>query len=227
MRILVVEDEPGIAHFVRQGLTESGYAVDVADDGEDGLAYAQSVSYDAIILDIQLPKMDGLHLLRVLREQSSPTPVLLLTARDTIEDRVAGLDSGADDYLVKPFAFPELLARLRALLRRPPIQHETVLQVGDLVFDTARREARRAGRRLELSARELTLLDYLMRNPEHVLTRTQIAERVWNLDFYAESNVVDVYIGYLRRKVDDPFDAKLIHTVRGVGYRIGVEAPDA
>jgi len=220
MRVLVVEDEPGIAQFVRQGLTEAGYAVDVASNGEDGLVYAQAAPYDALVVDIQLPNMDGLQLLRALRERGTHAPVVLLTARDTVEDRVTGLDSGADDYLVKPFAFPELLARLRALLRRPPIQHGTVLQVRDLRLDTARHEVHRGGRRINLSARELTLLEYLMRHPGQVLTRTQIAERIWNFDFYAESNVVDVYIGYLRRKVDDPFEEKLLQTVRGVGYRI-------
>ncbi len=192
MRILVIEDEAGIAQFIRQGLTEAGYAVDVAEDGEKGLAYARSVEYDAILLDIQLPGLDGLRLLRTLRAEQNQTPVLLLTARDAVDDRVAGLDSGADDYLVKPFAFVELLARLRAVLRRPPLQHDTVLQVDDLVLDLSRREARRGGKRIDLTARELTLLEYLMRNADRVLTRTQIAERIWNIDYYAESNVVDV-----------------------------------
>ncbi|MBO9368999.1 MAG: response regulator transcription factor [Chloroflexi bacterium] len=227
MRILVVEDEPGIARFIRQGLSEAGYAVDVASDGEEGLDYALAAPYDLLVLDILLPKMDGLRLLRELRERGVRTPVLLLTALDTVEDRVKGLDSGADDYLVKPFAFPELLARVRALLRRPPLQSNPVLRVGDLELDTVRREVRRAGRRIDLSPREFSLLEYLMRHPNQVLTRTQIAEHIWNFDFYAESNVVDVYIGYLRRKIDRGFDRPLIHTVRGVGYRLSAEEEDA
>jgi heavy metal response regulator len=221
LRILLVEDEPGIAQFVRQGLGEAGYAVDVAGDGEEGRAYAQAAEYDVIVLDILLPKMDGLQLLRELRAEGIRTPVLLLTACDAVEERVQGLDAGADDYLVKPFAFSELLARIRALLRRPPLQSDTILRVGDLEMDTARREVRRAGRLIELSAREFALLECLMRHRNQVLTRTQIAEHVWNFDFYNESNVVDVYIGYLRRKVDRGFSGQLIHTVRGVGYALG------
>ena len=180
MRILVVEDEPGVAQFIQQGLTESGYAIDVARDGAEGLDYALAKTYDAIVLDIMLPKLNGLEVLRELRNQRIKTPVLLLTARDGVDDRVQGLDSGADDYLVKPFAFPELLARLRALLR----------------------------------------------HPNQVLTRTQIMEHVWNFNFYAETKVVDVYIGYLRRKLEADFDDPLIHTVRGVGYRLCAEAQD-
>lgn len=227
MRVLVVEDEPGIAQFVRQGLSEAGYAVDVARDGREGLDYALSAEYDLLILDILLPMMDGLCLLRELRNQGIKAPVLLLTARDRIEDRVTGLDAGADDYLVKPFAFSELLARLRALLRRPALQVDTVLRIGDLEMDTARREVRRAGRLIELSPREFMLLEYLMRHPGQVLTRTQIAEHVWNFDFYSNSKVVDIYIGYLRRKVDRGFAQPLLHTLRGVGYRLSVEVADA
>jgi heavy metal response regulator len=221
VRVLLVEDEPGIVQFVRQGLTEAGYAVDVAADGQDGLDYARAAAYDAVVLDIMLPRLDGLRVLRALRREGNRAPVLLLTARDEVEDRVAGLDAGADDYLVKPFAFAELLARLRALLRRPPLQAETVLRVADLELDPARREVRRAGQRVELSPREFALLEYLMRHPGLVLTRTQLAEHVWNFDFYAESNVLDVYVGYLRRKIDRGFDQPLIQTVRGVGYRLG------
>lgn len=222
-RILVVEDERGIAQFIEQGLSEAGYRVDVATNGQHGLDQALTIAYDAIVLDIQLPEVDGLRLLRTVREQGDRTPVLLLTARDGVDDRVVGLDTGADDYLVKPFAFPELLARLRALLRRPPIQHDLMLRVGDLVLDTTRYWARRGERRIDLSAREWTLLEYLMRHTNQVLTRTQIAEHVWALDFYTESNVVDVYIGYLRRKVDLPGSPPLIQTVRGIGYRIGTD----
>lgn len=227
MRILVVEDEPGIAQFIQQGLSEAGYAIDLVQDGKMGLDYALAAEYDVIVLDIMLPDLDGLAVLQELRHRSLKTPVLLLTARDTIADRVRGLDSGADDYLVKPFAFPELLARVRALLRRPPLQANTILQVGDLMMDTARREVRRADTLLDLSAREFTLLEYLMRHPNQVLTRTQIAEHVWNFDFFNESNVVDVYIGYLRRKLDRGGARPLIHTVRGVGYRMSVEEEDA
>ena len=220
MRILVVEDELGIAQFVRQGLTEAGYAVDVVADGRDGLDYALAADYDAYVLDILLPKMNGLELLRELRRRGDKTPALLLTARDTIDNRVEGLDAGADDYLVKPFAFPELLAHVRALLRRPPLQTGTVLQVGDLEMDTAKREVRRDGNPIELSPREYAVLEYLIRHPNQALTRTQIGEHVWNFDFYNESNVIDVYIGYLRRKIDKGSDQPLIHTIRGVGYRI-------
>ena len=224
MRILVVEDESGIAQFIRQGLSEAGYAVDVVGSGEEGLDYALAAEYDGVLLDILLPGMSGLHLLGEMRNRGIRVPVLFLTARDAVEDRVEGLNAGADDYLVKPFAFPELLARLRALLRRPPLQADTILRVDDLEMDTARREVRRAGRLIELSAREFTLLEYLLRHSNQVLTRTQIAEHVWNFDFYNESNVVDVYIGYLRRKLDRGHDRPLIHTVRGVGYRLGAEA---
>ncbi|MEW6401980.1 MAG: response regulator transcription factor [Chloroflexota bacterium] len=225
MRILVVEDEIGVAGFVKQGLGEAGYTVDVACDGADGLEYALAFPYDAVVLDIMLPKMNGLDMLREMREQHVKTPVLLLTARDGLDDRVKGLDIGADDYLVKPFAFPELLARLRALLRRPPLQVGTSLSMADLEMDLTRREVRRGGKRIGLSPREFSLLELLLRHPNQVLTRTQIVEHVWNFDFYTDTNVVDVYIGYLRRKLDLGFDPPLIHTVRGVGYRLS-EAQD-
>ncbi|KAF3883758.1 MULTISPECIES: response regulator [Nostocales] len=218
MRILLVEDEPGIAEFISQGLRETGYAVDVASDGEEGREYVSSVEYDIIILDIMLPNIDGLKLLSEFRSQKIQTPVLLLTARDTVEDRVKGLDRGADDYLVKPFAFSELLARLRALQRRPPLQFNTMLQIGDLTMDVVKREVQRGGRAIELSPLEFKLLEYLLRNSNSVVTRTQIGEHVWDFDFYSDSNVVDVYVGYLRRKIDKGFDQPLLHTVRGVGY---------
>lgn len=223
MRILLVEDEPGVAQFIRQGLTEAGYAVDVAREGQEGLAYALAAEYDLFVLDIMLPKMNGLEILRELRAQRIKTPVLLLTARDRLDDRVRGLDSGADDYLIKPFAFPELLARLRALLRRPPLQVGAVLRMADLEMDTRKHEARRAGTSLDLTPREFSLLELLLRHPNQVLTRTQILEHVWNFDFYGDTNVIDVYIGYLRRKVDQGFSPPLIHTVRGIGYRMRAE----
>jgi DNA-binding response OmpR family regulator len=227
MRILLIEDEPSIAQFIRQGLSEADYTVDLVSNGWEGLDYALAAEYDAIILDIMLPGLDGLSLLRELRVQRRKIPVLLLTARDTVESRVQGLDSGADDYLVKPFAFPELLARLRALLRRPPLQAEPVLRLADLEMNTARREVRRAGRLIELSPREFAVLEYLLRHPGQTLTRTQIAEHIWNFDFYNESNVIDVYIGYLRRKIDQGFNPPLLHTVRGVGYRLSAERGNA
>ncbi|MEI6044079.1 MAG: response regulator transcription factor [Chloroflexota bacterium] len=223
MRILVVEDENSIAQFVSQGLREADFVVDVARNGRDGLEFALSAEYDVIVLDVMLPIMDGLTLLKELRKKGHTTPVLLLTARDEVEDRVAGLDAGADDYLTKPFAFPELLARLRALLRRPPLQAGTVLRLADLEMDTIKREIRRSGQLIELSQREYTLLNYLFRHPGQVLTRTQIAEHIWNFDFVNDSNVVDVYIGYLRRKIDRGFSPPLLHTVRGVGYRLSAE----
>jgi DNA-binding response OmpR family regulator len=192
-------------------------AVDAAADGEEALALALAEPYDAIVLDLGLPRRDGLEVLRELRSRGCATPVLVLTARDAVEDRVQGLDGGADDYLVKPFAFAELLARVRALLRRAT-GGSSAIRVGDLVLDTAARSAERAGRRLELTAKEFALLEYLARHAGEVVTRTMIAEHVWNLDFDSFSNVIDVYIRYLRRKVDDPFETKLIHTRRGIGY---------
>lgn len=227
MRVLLVEDEPGISQFIYQGLSEAGYAVDAVFDGKKGLDYAFAAEYDALILDVLLPEVNGLSLLARLRLQGSKVPVLLLTALDAVEDRVKGLNAGADDYLVKPFAFSELLARIQALLRRPPLQVETILRVGKLEMNTAKREVRRAGQIIELSQREFTLLEYFMRHPSQVLTRTQIAEHVWNFNFFNESNVVDVYIGYLRRKLDWGFSCSFIQTLRGVGYRLNPEIEDA
>lgn len=223
MRLLVVEDEPGIAAFLRQGLTEEGYAVDVVGDGERAIEFALSAPYDAIILDILLPKKDGFQVCAELRRRGLRTPILMLTARGAVEDQVRGLDAGADDYLMKPFAFAELLARVRALLRRPAVALPTLLQVGDLTLDPVTRRVERAGRPIELTPREFSLLELLMRHPGQVLSRTQIAEHVWNYNFFHQSNVVDVYVRYLRRKIDDGFQPRLIHTVRGAGYKI--EAP--
>jgi len=224
MRILVVEDERRIAAFIERGLEEEHYAVDVAYDGEEALDWAAVVDYDLILLDILLPKKDGIQVCRELRDRGSKVPILMLTARDAVEDRVRGLDSGADDYLVKPFAFQELLARIRALLRRQSEVKTTQLQVGGLVLDTVTRRATRAGQVIELTAREYALLEFLMRHPRQVLSRTQIAEHVWDYDFFSTSNVVDVYVGYLRRKIDKGFDQKLIQTVRGAGYKIEAES---
>jgi len=224
MRILLVEDEQRIAAFVKRGLEEQQYAVDVAYDGQEALDWADVVDYDLIVLDILLPKKDGIQVCTELRSHGNTMPVLMLTARDTIEDRVRGLDSGADDYLVKPFAFPELLARVRALLRRRGDVATTNLHVGDLTLDTLSHQAIRGKRVIELTAREYTVLEFLMRHPRQVLSRVQIAEHVWAYDFYSTSNVVDVYIRYLRRKIDEGHDIKLIRTVRGVGYKIEAEA---
>jgi heavy metal response regulator len=222
MRVLLVEDEERISAFVSKGLREELYVVDVASDGDEALEFARSAEYDLIILDVRLPLRDGFSVCQELRAGGLKTPVLMLTARDAVEDRVHGLDAGADDYLVKPFAFKELLARLRALARRPPETQSLRLQIGDLMLDTVTHQAMRAGRAIELSAREYRLLEYLLRHSGQPLTRTQIAEGVWGYDFDAHSNVVDVYIRYLRRKVDDPFETKLIQTVRGIGYKIEV-----
>jgi len=220
MRVLVVEDEHKIAAFIKRGLEENAYAVDVAYDGEEGYDWVRSFDYDFIILDVMLPKMDGITLCGRLRQEGNRANILMLTARDSIDDRVAGLDAGADDYLVKPFAFRELLARLRALARRGSEQRTTVLQVGDLRLDLMTHQAERGGRKTDLTAKEFALLELLMRHPNQVLSRTIIAEHVWDYDFYSQSNVVDVYIRYLRRKIDDPFPEKMILTVRGMGYRL-------
>ncbi|OPY61894.1 MAG: Transcriptional activator protein CzcR [Syntrophorhabdaceae bacterium PtaU1.Bin034] len=223
MKILIVEDEKKVASFVRKGLQEEGYSVDMAHNGEDGLHLASDASYDLIILDIYLPKLDGISVLKKLREFKVKTPVLLLTVRATIEDKVLGLDSGADDYLTKPFAFEELLARVRALLRRRSSIETEVLRVADLTLDPARHIVTRGTRTIELTLKEFSLLQYLMENAGRVVTRTMIIDRVWNYDFDSETNVVDVYVNYLRKKIDTDSQPKLIHTVRGVGYVMKVE----
>src|SRR4030042_1564720 len=226
MRILVVEDERRIADFIRKGLSEHGYAVDVAGDGEEALDWAEVAEFDVIVLDVMLPLRDGIDVCRELRRRGVQTSVLMLTARDAVEDRVRGLDSGADDYLVKPFAFAELLARLRALGRRERSVSGTRLEVGELVLDTTTREVFRQGRAMGLTSKEYALLEYLMRHPNQVLTRTMIAEHVWNYDFDNATNVIDVHIRNLRRKMEDTFSDKLIHTVRGAGYRISARPPE-
>jgi heavy metal response regulator len=223
MRILVVEDETEVASFLQRGLREEGYTVEVATNGEQALYLANHEEYDLIILDVLLPIVDGVEVCSSLRRRGIKTPILMLTARDAVEDRVRGLDSGADDYLVKPFAFQELVARIRALLRRRSEHKTTYLQVGDLILDTLARKARRGDRVIDLTAREYALLEFLMRHPGQVLSRTQIADHVWGYNFFTTSNVVDVYMGYLRRKVDDGFPKKLIRTVRGMGYKIEAE----
>lgn len=220
MRVLLVEDEARIIAFVRKGLQEEQYVVDVAEDGAAALDFATAAEYDLIVLDVMLPRRDGFDVCKELRRRGMKTPVLMLTARDAVDDRVRGLDAGADDYLVKPFAFKELLARLRALARRPPDTQSLQFHIDDLALDTTTHRATRGGQPIDLSAREYRLLEFLLRHRGQPLTRTQIAEGVWGYDFEAQSNVVDVYIRYLRRKVDDPFETKLIQTVRGVGYRI-------
>jgi heavy metal response regulator len=220
MRILLIEDDEHIVNFLKRGLKEEGYIVDVAYDGEDGLYLAENEEFDLIILDILLPKLDGFELCSRLRAKGNTTPILMLTAKDDIEDRVHGLDIGADDYLVKPFAFEELVARIRALLRRQKNVNSHILKVGDLTLNLLTREVKRGDRTIELTTREFELLKFLMYNRGQVLTRTQIARHVWSYDFDYFSNVVDVYIRYLREKIDEPFEHKLIHTIRGVGYKI-------
>ncbi|MET0488275.1 MAG: response regulator transcription factor [Candidatus Rokuibacteriota bacterium] len=226
MRILVVEDERKVANFIRQGLTEEGHTVEVAPDGATALdLLVEGPPPDLVVLDLMLPKVDGFAILKAARQRRVTTPVLILTARDSVADKVRGLDLGADDYLTKPFAFDEFLARVRALLRRGTVAGTPRLQLGDLTLDPATREVWRGSRRITLTTREYALLEYFMRNPGRVLTRPMLAEHVWGLDFDPESNIVDVYVGYLRRKVDGPDDPRLVHTVRGAGYVLRTDAP--
>jgi len=222
MRILIVEDERKVAGFIRQGLQEEGHAVELASDGAEALdTVLGGPAYDLIVLDLMLPKRDGFGVLKSLRDRGVTTPVLVLTARDSVGDKVTGFDLGADDYLTKPFAFEELLARVRALLRRGADRRLTTLRLADLALDPATRTVVRGTRRLELSAREYALLEYFLRNVGRVLTRPMIAEHVWGIDFDSESNVIDVYVGYLRRKIDGASEPRLLRTVRGVGYVLG------
>ncbi|MFQ5901252.1 MAG: response regulator [Thermodesulfobacteriota bacterium] len=218
MRILFVEDEEALTHIIKKGLEEEGYSVDVCHDGEEGLYMAEEIPYDGIILDIMLPGIDGLSLLNTLRENGVTTPVLMLTARGALEDKIKGLDTGADDYLTKPFKFGELLARLRAILRRKIPEKRATLKVHDLEIDTGRREARRGGKIIPLTSKEYALLEYLAYNKDSVLSRTEITEHIYNDSFDLDSNIIDVFITTLRRKIDRDHPRKLIHTVRGAGY---------
>jgi DNA-binding response OmpR family regulator len=224
MRILLVEDNRRLSAALKGALQDAGYAVDAAYDGPEGEMCAQATPYDAVILDVMLPGRDGLAVCRALRERRVNVPIIMLTARDSIGDRVRGLDSGADDYLVKPFALSELLARLRALLRRGADCKTSYLEVGDLRLDPATHEVERAGQRIELTPRLVALLEYFMRHPNRVLTREQIESHIWSYDFDATSNVVDVYVRRLRFRIDDPYELKLLETVRGAGYRLRAPA---
>ena len=223
MRVLVVEDEAKLRDLLRRGLDEEGYAADVADRGEEALWMARAVAYDAIVLDVMLPGADGFEICRRLRSNGVWAPVLMLTARDEIDDRVSGLDAGADDYLTKPFAFEELLARLRALTRRTPLERPAVLEIGDLRLDPAAHTAWRGDQELDLTAKEFALLELFMRRPGVTLSRTQLLDGAWDIAFESRSNVIDVYVRYLREKIDRPFGRNSIQTIRGVGYRLQAE----
>ena len=218
MRLLVVEDQKDLNKIITKHLTAEGYSVDSCFDGEEALDYIDMADYDGIILDIMMPKMDGLAVLRQMRAEGNDTPVLFLTARDAVEDRVEGLDTGASDYLIKPFAFEELLARMRAMTRKASGIQSSTFTAADLVMDTAAHTVSRGGRDITLSAKEFALLEYLLRNKGKVLSRTMIENNLWNFDYAGGTNAVDVYIRYLRKKIDDDFEQKLIHTVRGSGY---------
>jgi len=225
MKILVVEDEERVAQFIQKGLKEEGHAVDVSHDGEDGGFLAEVNDYDLILLDVMLPKKNGINVCREIRDRGVITPVLMLTARDSVEDRVRGLDAGADDYLVKPFAFEELLARVRALLRRRSDSKTPTLKLADLELDPITRMVTRQGKPIRLTTKEYALLEYLLRNPNKVLSRTLIGEHVWDMNFDPESNVIDVYISHLRNKIDKGFDIPLLHTMRGQGYLLSEDSP--
>ncbi len=224
MRVLVIEDEKKLANFIRQGLREEHYTVDVAHDGEEGLRLALEQPYDALVLDLNLPGLDGLEVLRRVRAGGTGTPVLVLTARGSTNEKVEGLDAGADDYLTKPFVFEELAARLRSLLRRSTSEKSTLLRAHDLTLDTVSHRAKRGDREIEFTAKEYALLEYLMRNKGRVLSRSVIAQHVWSYNFFTESNIIDVYINRLRHKVDDGFPTRIIQSIRGVGYTIAEDA---
>lgn len=220
MRILLIEDEAKVARFIERGLTAESYAVDIAQDGKSGLELATTYHYDLIVLDLMLPQLDGAEVLRRVRSQNREVPVLILTARDELKDKVGQLEAGADDYLTKPFAFAELLARVKALLRRGPVNRSSALRVADLELDRLTQHVKRAGKRMELTSKEFALLEYLMVNAGRVLSRNMIIEHVWDQSFDGFTNIVDVYVRHLRSKVDDDHPEKLIKTVRGVGYMI-------
>ena len=225
MRILIVEDEQKTGDYLKQGLSEAGFVADLARDGVDGLHLALSEDYDLVVLDVMLPRMDGWQLLREIRDKGKRMPVLFLTARDQIEDRVKGLEFGADDYLVKPFAFSELLARVRALLRRGKTSEPELLQIADLELDLLRRRVTRAGKRIDLTAKEFALLELLLRRQGEVLPRSLIASQVWDMNFDSDTNVIEVAVRRLRAKIDDAFEPKLIRTVRGMGYVLEIPEP--
>lgn len=227
MRLLLVEDDPGIISFLEKGLREAKYALDVAQDGDDALYKTSLNEYDAIILDIMIPGRDGLEVCRELRSQGSKVPVIMLTARDDVQDRVLGLDVGADDYLTKPFQVSELLARLRAVMRRGPVLKSTVIEIGDLRIDTSAQTVNRAGQALSLTAREYALIEYLARNADRVVSRSELIEHVWDERYDSYSNVIDVHINHLRQKIDRESERPLIHTRRGSGYILSTSAPEA
>ena len=218
MRILLIEDEKKVSNFIKKGLEEEHYAVDTAFDGEEGLFMAEMNEYDLIVLDLMIPKIDGWEVLKRIRGRKNTVPVLVLTAKASVDDIVKGLDSGCDDYLTKPFAFMEFLARVRALLRREKTEKEPLLTIGDLTLSLVTHKVMRKGKEIELTSKEYSLLEYFMRNPDKILTRTMISEHVWDSHFDSMTNLVDVYVNYLRKKVDRDFEPKLIHTIRGVGY---------
>jgi DNA-binding response OmpR family regulator len=225
MHVLIVEDHSNVSNYIKRALEEQGYAVDLARTGREALDWAEAAPFDLIVLDIMLPEIDGITVCQRLRDQGNQAAILMLTARDTVDDRVLGLDAGADDYLVKPFELKELLARLRALARRRSAKTST-MKVANLSLDTRTRVVMRDNTLVKLTAKEYAVLECLIREPNRVLSRTEIAESIWNYDIYNQSNVVDVYIRNLRRKIDDPFDLKLIHTVRGAGYRLSDKGSD-
>ena len=226
MKLLVIEDEKKVANFILQGLREEHYEVECAYDGEQGLEKALTGEFDGIVLDLMMPKRDGISLLREFRARGMTTPVLILTAKGTIQDKITGLDSGADDYLAKPFHFEELTARIRSMLRRSSVEKSTQLKVGDLVLDSITRKAKRGNNEIELTTREYALLEYLMRNAERVLSRSVITQHVWNYNFAVDSNLVDVYINRLRNKIESDGGSRLIHSIRGVGYVMREGAPE-